>query len=117
MKDNCSKQEYTEQEIYKQAHDDYEEYRRTRALKALFEKSSFDLDLKDFNYLLMFFYWMKTLICLLLKRTNGTYLDPHTFCILSYDESHGYESMSWESVWVSTKLFSGWQVCIASDGT
>lgn len=102
---------------FKRAMDDYEEARRKRAIKALFERDAIAWEAEDFNNITRAFCWLKTLICLLLKRTRGSYLSPNSFCILAYDEYRGYESYNWEAVWVSSKLFSGWQVCIGSDGT
>ena len=96
---------------------EWDEYRRKRALKALFEKGSIGFELEDFNYAVRAFCWIKTLICLLLKRTNGSYLDNNKFCILAYDEYQGYESIDWEACWVSPYFFKDWNVCIGSDGT
>jgi len=104
-------------EDYSDAYKAMYDYQVKRAKKALFEKHSIDSEIKDYNIFIRSFCWVKTFICLLLKRTGGSYLDKHTVCILSYDESSGYESQSWDAVWVSTKLFSGWHVCLASDGT
>jgi uncharacterized protein involved in tellurium resistance len=102
---------------WSQAMDSWEKHKKTRALKALFEKDSIDYDLGNFNYLLRVFCWFKTLICLLFNRTNGSYLDRNKFCILSYDESSGGEYQSWDACWVSPYLFKDWNVCLASDGT
>lgn len=93
-----------------------ETYRRNRALKALFEKSSFDLELNDLNFFMKLFCWVKTLICLLLNRTNGSYLDDDKFCILSYDEYSFIEGIGWDACWVSPYFFKDWNVCLASDG-
>lgn len=106
-----------EKEEFYEAMDLYEDSRRKRAIKALFERDSISLDIQDFNYAMRCFLWLKTLICLLLKRTKGSYLDKHTLCILAYDERSGYESQSWEAVWTCYDIFSGWQVCVGSDGT
>lgn len=108
--------ENEKQEFYS-AMDAYEDARRKRAIKALFERESFCFEMENYNYFVRCFAWMKTLICLILKRTNGSYLDKHYFNILAYDEYSSIESMSWESVWISPKLFSGWQACVGSDGT
>jgi len=102
---------------FKSAMDAYEDARRKRAIKALFEKNSICFEIKDFNYVTRCWAWLKTLICLLLKRTNGSYLMPDYFNILSYDEYSGYESQSWEAVWISPKFLTGWQACVSSDGT
>ena len=106
-----------EKEIYYDAMRQYEECKRERALEALFERYSINSDLKDYPFIIRIFIWVKTWICLKLKRTNGTYMDNHTICVLSYDEQYGMECQSWDACWCSTRLFSGWQVCLASDGT
>ncbi len=92
------------------------EHKRKRALKALFENDSISHDITDYNYMQRAFCWLKTLICLLLDRTNGSYMDSNKFCILAYDESQGYESTSWDACWVSPCVFKDWNVCLASDG-
>jgi hypothetical protein len=106
-----------EQEEFNQAMDEWEKYKRKRALKALFERSSIAFEITDYNYLIRVFCWLKTLICLLLNRTYGSYLDRNKFCILAYNESSGYESQNWDACWVSPYLFKDWNVCLASDGT
>lgn len=100
-----------------EAMDSWEKCKRKRALKALFEKDSISFDITDYKKPVRVFIWIKTLICLLLNRTNGSYMDSNYFCVLSYDERQGYESTSWDACWISPKLFSGWNVCLASDGT
>lgn len=110
----------TEEEIEKdflECMKGYEKFKRKRAIKALFNKEDISSEIKDFNYIIRIFCWLKTLICLILNRNNGSYLDTHKFCILSYDESQGYESSTWEAVWVSPCLFEDWNICIATDGT
>lgn len=107
----------TEDEIFADAMKAWDKYKRKRALKALFETKSFAAELYDYNFIVRCFMWVKCLICLLLNRTGGSYLDPHTVCILAYDESQCIESTNWDACWVSSKLFSGWQVCLCSDGT
>lgn len=94
-----------------------DKYKRKRALKALFEKKSISSEITDYNYFVRIFCWLKTLMCLALNRTNGSYLDSNKFCILAYDECSGYESMSWDACWVSAYLLKDWNVCLASDGT
>jgi hypothetical protein len=94
----------------------WEEYRRRRAVKAIF-KGEWNSDITDYKKAVRCFSVVKLFICLLLKRTGGSYLDNNMFCILSYNETSCIESYNWEAVWVSPKLFSGWQVCVGSDGT
>lgn len=106
-----------ESKIYKEAHDSYFEYRRRRALKAVFEKDSYGDIRSDYNSFKWGLLWIKLLICLIFKKTSGSYLDKNSICILAYDESGYPDGMSWEAVWISDKIFSGWQVCIGSDGT
>lgn len=106
-----------QQEEFNQAMTAWDEVKRKRALKALFEKSSISYDITDYNYMQRIFCWLKTLICLLLDRTGGSYMDSNKFCILSYDERSECEGSSWDACWVSPYLFKDWNVCLASDGT
>lgn len=109
----------TEKEIF-EAYKDYDEAVRKRAIKALFEKESINIyDLSDFKIPRRIFLWAKVLICLLLKRTRGSYFGGDKVCVLAYDEHSNGESggYSWEACWVSVKCFSEWQVCLASDGS
>lgn len=94
-----------------------DEYKRKRALRALFEKDSISCEMMDYNIAIRSFLWLKTFICLLLNRTGGTYLDYGKGCVLSYDESFGYEGSSWDACWCSPFVFKDWNVCLASDGT
>ncbi len=105
------------QKEFEEAMNAWEKHKRKRALCALFEQDSISCDITDHNYFIRAFCWIKTLICLLLDRTNGDYLDDNKFCILSYDESQGFESTSWDACWVSAYFFKDWNVCLASDGT
>lgn len=111
--------EMTEQEQndFGKAMDAWDEHKRKRALKALFEKDSIGCEITDYNYFVRAFCWLKTLICLLLNRTNGSYLDTNKFCVLSYDERSSYDSTDWDACWVSPYLFKDWNVCLSSDGT
>ena len=106
-----------EREDFEKAMVSWEKHKRLRALKALFERDSICFEITDYNYFIRSFVWVKTLICLLLNRTKGDYLDDNTFCILAYDEIHGCESQSWDACWVSTRILKDWNVCLASDGT
>lgn len=94
-----------------------ERYKRKRALRALFEKNSIGYEITDFKISMRVFLWIKCLICLFLNRTNGSYLDACYFCILSYDSRQCLECESWDACWIGYKIFSDWQVCLASDGT
>ena len=107
-----------EQEQFADAMRGVEKYHKQRALKACFERKSLDNSLTDFNRVVRFWCWLKTLICIILNRTGGSYVSSGSFCVLSYDWYQGYESQGWRAVWLdSAKLFSGWQVCLCSDGT
>ncbi|AUC14352.1 hypothetical protein BTO06_03985 [Tenacibaculum sp. SZ-18] len=106
-----------ELELIREADLAYENFKRKEAIKQLFIKSSFDFEFFDYNIYQRCFLWFKTFICLVLKRTNASYLDKNTFCILSYNESSDMCGMNWEACWVSTDLFCGWNVCVGSDGT
>ncbi len=110
--------EQEEQRIFNEAMYSYEKYKRTRALKALFEKHSYGgSSFEDYNYFMRAFIWTKILLCLLLDRTMGSYMDSNTYCFLAYDERHDECGSSWDAVWISTKIFSSWQVCVGTDGT
>lgn len=106
-----------EEQEFSRAMESCEEYKRRRALRALFEKDSIGYDTSDYNYFIQFFCWAKTWICLLLNRTNGSYLDNNKFCVLAYDERATMEGQCWDACWVSPYLFKDWNVCLASDGT
>lgn len=106
----------TEEEI-KYAFQAMDEYKRQRALEAIFEKDSISFELYEFNWFMRLFCLIKTWICLKLNRTNGSYLDSNKFCILAFDERSGMESMSWDACWVSPYFFKDWNVCLATDGT
>ena len=106
-----------ETKIFNKAMADYEKYKRSRALKALFEKEARGDVREDYGYARYVFCWLKTLICLLLNRTGGSYMDNNKFCIIAYDERYGMEGSSWDACWVSPYLFRDWNVCLASDGT
>lgn len=107
----------TEKQQFAEAMDAWEKYKRARAIKALFERDSISHEITEYNYIIRAFCWVKTLICLLLNQTYGSYLDTNKFCILAYDEFQGMESQSWDACWVSPYLFKDWNVCLASDGT
>lgn len=88
---------------------------RDRALEMLFKKSNFGDD--DSNWFVNCFLWVKCFICLALERMDGTHMNYDAACVMSYDESHYPGGTNWTSCWISTKLFSGWQVGIIADGT
>lgn len=94
-----------------------DEYKRKEAIKQLFVKDSIDYEINNFRFMRRKFLWFKTLICLLLKRTNASYLDKNYFCFLSYNETADMCGSSWDACWISSDVFSGWNVCIGSDGT
>lgn len=106
-----------QQQEFARVMEGWDEIKRKRALKALFERDSIGCEITDFNYVVRAFCWLKTLICLLLNRTNGSYLDSNKFCVLAYDERSCYDSTDWDACWVSPYLFKDWNVCLASDGT
>jgi hypothetical protein len=95
--------------------DAWEDFRRKQAIKELFKRESISLELMDYGFFMRIFLWIKTLICLTIKRKNSEY----GVCILAYDECGGGESggSSWEAVWISPKIFSEWSVYVGSDGT
>lgn len=95
---------YMEQQ-FADAMESWDRYKRKRALKALFEKDSIGWEIKEYELPVRWFCLFKTWVCLLLNRTNGSYLDRNKFCVLAYDESSGYESQSWDACWVSPYLF------------
>ena len=95
----------------------WDNHQRKEAIKQLFVKDSIAYELEDFGFIKRKFLWLKTLICLLLKRTNASYLDKNYFCILAYNETADMCGSSWEACWISGDIFSGWNVCVGSDGT
>ena len=111
--------ELTKEEIneIKNADLAWTEHQRKEAIKQLFVKDSIDYDIENFRKSKRVFLWFKTLICLLLKRRNASYLDENSFCILSYNETNDMCGTSWEACWISSEYFNGWNVCIGNDGT
>lgn len=104
----------TEEEV-KYAFIAMDEYKRQRALEAIFIKGNFTYELSCFNWFVRTFCLLKTWICLKLNRTKGSYMDENKFCISTFDEQNCGEYMCWESCWVSPSLFKDWNVCLTSD--
>lgn len=97
----------------------WEEHKRRKAIKNMFKKKSFDDQFKDWNYVQRILYWVKTIICLLLKRTHGSYLN-NSVCVINWDfyPSCGeYDGYNWTACWVEIGLFKNWKVCICSDSS
>lgn len=110
----------TNQEINKIHKEGYfleQERIRKQALKELFKRDGIDYDLMNFKFHKRCFLWIKTLFCLLLKRTGASYLDSNSFCVLSFNEGGDVFGQHWDAVWISSDLFKGWRVCLGSDGT
>lgn len=106
-----------DKEELKYAYKALQEAKRIRALEALFEKDTKSFELEDFNFAMRLFCLFKTWVCLKLKRTQGSYLEPNSFCILAYDETSCMGSLSWSAVWVTPYLFKDWNVDVGEDGT
>lgn len=106
-----------EDEEYRKAALQYQKYYRKRAIRACFNKVNIDMELKELHTGLRIFYWLKTLICLLLNRTHGLYL-MNSIYALGYDSYRDYwGEYSWRGCWVERGVFKNWQVCLASDGS
>lgn len=110
--------EITEEEIH-EAFRYADQWRIQEAKKAMFKAQCEHWEVReDTSWLTRRFCWLKALVCLLMGRINGSYLDNNTLCIRYWNESScGEYGSSWDALWVSTKLFSGWQVCVCTDGT
>lgn len=97
----------------------WDEYRRKKAIIAMFKRKSFNDEFDELKWFQKPFYWFKTIICLLFKRTGGSYLGD-SVCIISWDfhPSVGeYYGQDWTSCWVETGFFKNWKVCICSDSS
>lgn len=105
------RKEPTPEEIYR----DCFEYQRKYAIKQIFVKGNMACDLKD-DYKLPFryFYLMKALICLLLKRFNSY---KYGVMVIQYDEYYYPDGNSWEYVSVGEGIFKCWNCQIGTDGT
>lgn len=90
--------------------------KRKEALKAILSIRSITGDAKELPLYQLLFCWIKMFICLLSYRVYGNITDNGKMCILTWNERHGYESTSWDSVWVSPYFFRDWSVCLYSDG-
>lgn len=98
----------------------WDEIRRKKAIKALFTKNGINDEFNDLRWFEKPFYWVKTLVCLLLKRTGGSYLNNNAFCIATWDEHPScgeYSGYDWDSCWIEIGLFKNWRVCICSDSS
>lgn len=107
----------TEEPDFGEAYRDYDKARHHYAIRKMFHRDAFAWE--DFEGLNIFqgaFVWLKVFVCLVLGRWSGSYLTKNSICVMTYDECHCGEVTSWESVWTSPKLLSGWQVCVCSDG-
>jgi len=98
----------------------YQDCDRMEALKHAFKRHHISDDLTDYGWPLRIFYWLKTVICLLLGRLSGDYLKTNAFEIIWFNqrpavgENCGYD---WQSCWVEPGIFKNWQVCIISDSS
>lgn len=106
----------TQQEIdneFGEAYYSYEVDRHKYAIRKMFTRGTFLCeDLPKYTW---WFVWIKLLVCLSFRRWSGSYMDTDSMCVMTYDEYHAGEVTAWESVWISPKLFSGWQCCVCSD--
>lgn len=97
----------------------WDKHRRKQAIKYLFNRKHLADDLFDYsNWWTVSFYWIKTLICLFFKRTNGTYLTGFQVVFWNVRESCGeYSGQEWDAYWVEYGIFKNWNVCIMSDSS
>lgn len=112
--------ELTEKEITKIHNDAYnweQERLRKESISQLFKREGIDYDLMDFSIPKRSFLWLKTLVCLLLKRTGASYMDKNSFCVLSFNEGYDICGSDWDACWISSDIFKGWRVCLGTDGT
>jgi hypothetical protein len=101
--------------------DAWDEHRRKQALKHMFKRKNL---VGDFYYdfrkkpWAIAFYWLKALICILLKRTNGDYFNAHDICMWDQRPACGeYDGWDWECCWVEEGVFKNWRVCIMGDSS
>lgn len=109
-----------EEKEFADAMNQWEEYKRKDAIKNLFKRSNYTEEYFELPFYTRWFCILKVLVCLVLKRTGGSYLDVNTICIIAYNEHAsvgGYSGYDWDAVWVDFRFFRGWQVCIAGDGS
>jgi len=111
---NLTKEEL---EAIKQGDLAWKEQQRKDAIKNIFTKEGIDYELGNYNFFKRCFLWLKALICLITKRTNASYLDKNSFCIISYNETYDMCGSSWQACWISSDYFKGWNICIGTDGT
>lgn len=95
---------------------EYEDERRMEAIRQLFKKESLDYQFREMSWYWKAFYWLKCFICLGFELTDGHYLRD-SIEILTWNERQGYESVSWDCVWVETGVFKNWKVFVGTDGT
>lgn len=89
--------------------------KRFEALKAMFNSNNITAEARELPFYRLWFCWTKALICMLLNRTDNSIMNRE-ICIMTYNEYHGYESISWSSVWVSPYFFKDWNVVLYEDG-
>lgn len=103
----------------KEAFEAYDRYFKDRAWKNFFSfKMHIDDDLKERSFIVRWFVWLKVAFCLLFNLTSGSATDAYDICVTSFDSSRGPEGeYNWTAIWVDTRLFYGWSICIGTDGT
>lgn len=95
---------------------DYKElfkYEQKHALKAFFIKGNVFLDLVEMNFFVKWFYFLKALICLLLKRFKSK---EYGIMVIAYDEYSYPDGCSWSYVCVDKGFFKGWNIQMCTDG-
>ena len=89
--------------------------KRFEALKAMFNSDNITVEARELPFYQLWFCWTKTLICLLLNRTDNSIMN-RKMCIVTHNEYNGYESIFWSSVWISPYFFKDWSVSLYEDG-
>jgi hypothetical protein len=108
----------TDEEIKVAITDGYRKWKnkmRWQAVRSMFIKKCVA---DDFDFECKWFYWFKSLVCLLLNRTNGSYLKGSAICYFNGRNSCGeYSGCDWEACWVEEGIFKNWRVCVITDSS
>jgi len=112
--------EYTEEEMWNEAGTgmaEFEEQRQSEALESIFKANCFMDEFTSLPMHLMFFYWLKTFLCLCFNFTNGSYLSD-SIEVVAFNEHSGHEGgTDWDCCWVERGIFKNWNVCVCGDSS
>lgn len=98
----------------------WERFQQKEGFKCLFKRKSFDDEFLELRWYERWFYWVKTLICLKLRRLNGSYLNDSINVHHWNEETCATQDgtyYSWWSCWVEKGVFKNWNVDVSKDGT